>query len=222
MIKFVLPVAALLAAGSAQALTWTSVNGAPDPGPGANQQTFVDFETPVDTTGFTLTGNYALASGTTGSYAAPAGDASTYLYVSSALAGNNATLTAPAGLKSIGFYWGSVDTYNSVDVLGTRGGVATTLYTLAGSSLPLSNGDQQSPLSNQRVTFVAGRGEAITGLRFVSTGVAYEIDNVAGTLLGNGSASAVPEPAAWALLLVGFGVVGATARRRRMAPQVSA
>ncbi len=222
MLKILLPAAAMLAAGSAQALTYTSVAGAPDPGPGANSQVFVDFDTPVAATGFTLTGTYGITSGTSAAAAAPAGDASNYLYVSSALAGNNATLTSPFGLKSIGFYWGSVDTYNSVDVLGTRDGVTTTLYTLSGSSLPLANGDQNSPDSNRRVTFVAGSGEAITGLRFTATGIAYEIDDVAGSLLAGGSAAAVPEPASWALLLAGFGLVGVAARRRGTVARVAA
>jgi len=47
----------------------------------------------------------------------------------------------------------------------------------------------------------------ITGLRFGSTGVAFEFDNFA--------AAAVPEPAAWAKMIGGFGLVGAAARRRR-------
>lgn len=35
---------------------------------------------------------------------------------------------------------------------------------------------------------------------------------------GNGGGGAVPEPGAWALMILGFGAVGATLRRRRSAP----
>ena len=44
------------------------------------------------------------------------------------------------------------------------------------------------------------------------------IDNVgttAGPLSGGGSGSDVPEPSVWAMLIIGFGVVGVSARRRR-------
>ncbi len=165
-----------------------------------------------------------LNTGTTpGVAAAPAGDMTQYAYISPALATNNATLTSPFSLSRVSFYWGSIDQYNSVDVLGTANGGATqTLFSLAGGALPPANGDQSGASTNRRVTFTAGSGEAITGLRFVSTGVAFEIDDVAGQLLGDGSPSNVPEPASWAMLVAGFGIVGAAARRRRTARIVAA
>lgn len=64
------------------------------------------------------------------------------------------------------------------------------------------------------MSFFAEGNEVITGLRFVATGVAFEIDDVAGQLASDGSGSTVPEPATWALMLAGFGMVGAAARRR--------
>ncbi|MEH3122164.1 MAG: PEPxxWA-CTERM sorting domain-containing protein [Sphingomonas phyllosphaerae] len=47
-----------------------------------------------------------------------------------------------------------------------------------------------------------------------------------GTLLSNpytagGGAGAVPEPATWAMMILGFGLVGGALRRRRAAPQLS-
>jgi len=39
--------------------------------------------------------------------------------------------------------------------------------------------------------------------------VAFEFDDIA--------ANAVPEPASWAMLIMGFGLVGAAARRRKAA-----
>lgn len=57
-------------------------------------------------------------------------------------------------------------------------------------------------------------------------GIHFRFDNDAGLALGRGSAewamaqntfAAVPEPASWAMLITGFGLVGAIARRRRNA-----
>jgi hypothetical protein len=51
------------------------------------------------------------------------------------------------------------------------------------------------------------------------TGMAFAGITIAGTAVpdddGDGSVGAVPEPAAWALLIAGFGMTGATMRRRR-------
>ena len=54
-------------------------------------------------------------------------------------------------------------------------------------------------------------------LRFHATGIAYEIDDIAGILASNDNPSAVPEPATWALTIIGFGIIGVGARRRRSA-----
>ena len=204
MQKLILASAMLMAAGAASAATYVAAPGAPDPGPGLGESILVDFEGPLPA-GFMLTGDYGLSNTSNGSAAEPALDTSTYLYTSSALPGNTATLSTP-NLKSISFYWGSIDGYNMVDVLGAGG---TTLLSVGGSMISPANGDQSAPATNERVYFTAGAGEVITGLRFTSTGVAFEIDDVAG--------SAVPEPAAWALMLAGFGMVGAAARRRKAA-----
>lgn len=223
MITKILTAALLVGAASAQAVTYTSVYGAPDSGVTGGDVVFVDFDTPVAATGFSLSGSYGLTTGSTSAAATPAGDTTKYLFVSSALPTDTATLTSPFDLSRVGFYWGSIDTYNSVDVLGTRNGGATqTLFTLGGGAMPPANGDQSGASTNRRVTFTADAGEAITGLKFTSTGVAFELDDVAGSLLGNGSPSTVPEPASWALLVGGFAMIGAAARRRRTTAIVAA
>ena len=57
--------------------------------------------------------------------------------------------------------------------------------------------------------FKAGAGETISSVRFYSTaalgGTDFQIGNVAG----------VPEPATWALMILGFGAVGGAMRRRQ-------
>jgi uncharacterized protein YraI len=145
-----------------------------------------------------------------GQHASPAPNSSTdyYFYTSSALQTNNATLRTP-DLTAIGFYWGSIDRYNKVDVLGAGG---ATIFTLNGTTLINANfGNQSMAATNRRVTFFAEGNEVITGLKFTSTGVAFEIDDIT-------AAGAVPEPATWAMLIAGFGLVGAAMRRQRLSP----
>ncbi|WP_255602068.1 Npun_F0296 family exosortase-dependent surface protein [Glacieibacterium megasporae] len=204
IIKFAAAAAFMALAAAGHAMTVTSAFGSPDSGPAMGETMLVDFNSTTLPTGYALSGGYGYATGTTSFAAAPAGDTTQYLYVSSALTPNNATLTTAHALKSISFYWGSIDAYNTVDVLGA-GGVSLGSY--GGSAFAPANGDQSAASTNRRVYFTAGSGQVITGLRFASTGVAFELDDVAGT--------AVPEPAAWALMIVGFGMVGFAARRRR-------
>ena len=201
-------VAFIALAAPASAVTVTTAFGNPDPGsPG--ETLLVDFESDSLPAGFSLTGDFAYATGTSGNAAAPAGDATRYLDTSSAIPSGMATLNT-RNLRSISFYWGSIDTYNSVDVLLTNGNV----FTIAGDALPPANGDQSAEQTNRRVFFTAGDGEVINGLRFKSTGVAFEVDDVFG--------SAVPEPQSWMLMISGFGLVGAAARRRRSVKEVVA
>jgi hypothetical protein len=211
MRHLLLAAVATLSAGSAGAVTYTSVAGAPDQGPVAPLSVVIDFESAVLPTGYSLSGSWGRVNTTvSGQYASPAPNNSTdyYFYTSSRLATNNATLSTP-NLSAVGFYWGSIDTYNRVDVLGAGG---ATLFTLSGSTLINQNfGNQSLPSTNRRVTFFAEGDEVITGLKFTSTGVAFEIDDIA-------VAGVVPEPATWAMLIAGFGLVGAAMRRQRLAP----
>jgi len=192
------------------AATYTNLPGAPDTGPAAGQSVLVDFNGELPD-GYFLSGDFAYANDTTGAAASPAGDSSRYLYTSSAVGSGVATLST-FDLSSVSFYWGSIDSYNSVDLLGADG---VTLLSVGGSAFSPANGDQSAAITNQRIFFTAGAGEVITGLRFTATGVAFEIGDVAGRLISDGAGAAVPEPATWALMIGGFGMVGFAARRRR-------
>lgn len=203
-------VAAMLAASAANAVIVTGAFGAPDPGPGAGQTMVVDFDNPNAAGYVWSAGTIATSITTDGTAAAPAQDTTRYGYVSSALTNNFATLSTP-DLNSISFYWGSIDDYNHVDVLGAGGAV---IYTIDGAMLPPANGNQSSSNTNRRIFISAAPNQVITGLTFRSTGVAFEFDDIA--------AAAVPEPQSWALLIAGFGLVGATARRQRRLERVSA
>lgn len=196
-------VAALLAfTAPAAAVTMTSSYGAPDPGLNANEVMVVTFDAPA-AAGYSWTGGIQTAStSVTGVAAAPAGDASVFGYVSAAETPSWAVLKTP-DLKSISFYWGSIDVHNKVQVLDPLGAV---LATFDGSAFMPHDGNWFTASTNRRVWFSAGAGETIGGLRLSTTGVAFEFDDFA---------AAVPEPATWAMLLSGFALVGVAARRRR-------
>jgi hypothetical protein len=196
--------AALLAAGSAQAVvTFSTLPGAPDPGPAPGQVITVDFDNP-NAPGYSFGPGINTAIGSLpGVYAAPAGDTTVFGYVSSAVTPNSTTLSTPK-LDSISVYIGSIDTFNLLEVLDGNGNV---LLSLPGTLLPPADGDQSAANTNRRIFIDRVSGAAIEGLRFTSTGVAFEFDDIA--------AGAVPEPATWAMMLAGFGLVGFAARRRR-------
>ncbi len=209
---FVPSVLIILGAVPAAAATYMTQPGSPDTGPAAGQTVLVDFNGDLPD-GYFLDGDYAYATGTSGAAASPAGDNSRYFYTSSAVGSGVATLST-FDLSSVSFYWGSIDSFNSVDLLGADG---VTLLSVGGGAFSPANGDQSGSITNQRIFFTAGTGEVITGLRFHATGVAFEIDDVAGRLVSDGAGATVPEPATWAMMLGGFGMVGFAARRRRMA-----
>lgn len=209
MLKQVIGIAALLAASAASAVTVTSAAGAPDPGPAAGETLVMSFDGP-DPAGWTWSGGYATAPGgalVPGVAAPPAGAGNTYAptrfaYVSPST-GSPATLSFANALRTVSLYWGSIDNYNTLEVLGAGNAV---IKTILGGSLPPAGGDQFSGNTNRRVFIDAG-GLGITGLRFTSTQAAFEFDDIAGR--------GVPEPDSWALLIAGMAMVGFTARRRR-------
>lgn len=204
---------AATAAISAQAVTFTSAPGAPDPGPAAGQTTLINFDAGLPA-GVTLTGNYALVTGTMpGQYAAPAGDTSRYLVVPTTGTSGTADLQfgnlfGPIG--SLSFYLGSIDTYNTISFLNGNSVIAGGSFT--GGMFPPATGDQGAAASNRRIFFTFAPGETVTGIRFASSNIALEVDSIA---IGG-----VPEPRTWAMLILGFGMVGAAMRRRH--PQVVA
>jgi hypothetical protein len=99
---------------------------------------------------------------------------------------------APA--KSFSFLLGSLDGYNQVTLSLADG--SQTVYT-GGAITGGASGDGY-------VTYTS-TDSRITGATFSSTNNSFEIDNLT---------SSVPEPATWALLVLGFGFVGSVMRRR--------
>lgn len=207
----------LLGATAAQAVTFYTVPGAPDPGAAAGESVLVDFE---GTDPATFSGSYTILTGNVGGAAAPAGDATNYFAVPDvnlptpgvATIDFSGYLSSNRDFRSLSFYWGSVDQYNTLEVLRGDGSV---LFTLVGNQISNpANGNQSIAETNQRVFLRFANGEDASALRFTSTERAFEIDDIAG--------SAVPEPQTWALLLAGFGMVGHAVRRRRQLASVAA
>jgi len=118
-------------------------------------------------------------------------------------------LTPFADIGSISFIWGSVDSYNTLDFCQDAA-CATILKTFVGNDIfNPANGNRTDPNTNPLVTFLL-TGSDVTNfnyLRLNSTQNAFEIDNL--------RINPVPEPATWAMMLVGFAGIGMSLRRRR-------
>jgi len=206
-----------LAAGSAQAATFVSFSSyqtALNPG----EVLVTDFDGPSISlpAGFTAGGTAGVQSGTSSAGAAPAfsatsADPTQYLSVG---AGQTFTLATPE-LSEISFYVGSLDPYNSITFTGT-GGFSQTFtgnqLTAATMAIDAANGDQHGAGANGRYTFTFD--QAVTAVLLASNSPAFEISNI-GAVPGGGDVGLVPEPTAWALMLVGFGGLGAGLRLQR-------
>ena len=130
------------------------------------------------------------------------------------LTGETATFTFAGGLSQLGLDYGSADAYNFFQLFFSNG----TNQILSGQNIidfGTADGDQSAPRTNGRLTFFAGAGPAITGLTLTSTGNSLEVDNF-------GVTAAVPEPGTWAMMLLGFGAVGFSVRRKRPATLMQA
>lgn len=151
----------------------------------------------------------------------------------------------------IGGYWAASDGARSIDIAGSDiGAISQSFATVAGNAYKVtfdlaSNPDLQgardllvsidggTPITfthpgstghdaagmnwtGQSFTFLATG--ANTKLTFTTNGTAQ---TYFGPALDNVSVAGVPEPAAWAMLLAGFALVGGSMRRRRVATAVT-
>jgi hypothetical protein len=172
-----------------------------DPGIPFDEHSVVNFDDP-NAPGYTFNGGF-VRSGALGLWpgvsAPPPGDLSNYETV---MGGQTATFTAPHLLRDFSFYLGSPDSYNSVEFQGP--GFDWLLHGDAiWGGTPPGNGDQSLGL-RIRYDFT---GAPVNKVIFSSSGNSFEFDTLA--------AGGVPEPATWGLMILGFGALGAMARRRR-------
>jgi hypothetical protein len=170
--------------------------------------------------GGTYSGNGLIVNGSTsGVNAAPfvgpnPGDRDTTNYLMIGPNHDPETITYATTRDLFGLYWGSVDAYNTVQFYLWK----TLVGSFTGSDiLPLlANGNQDDFNSNRYVVFTGlSYDQVVLGssgpcaqnisCNFPNSTAAFELDNVA---------SAVPEPATWLLMLLGFAGIGFVAYRR--------
>lgn len=169
--------------------------------------------------GYTMSGSAVLLTGSSGVSAAPAMPVSASVYNASTgrdgtqylsiQGGKSATITLP-GLREISFYIGSIDTYNSLAFHYADGSSELPVMTGAWVSqhtITQSNGNRQSGNTNGRLTLTFDK--PIDSVVLASSSNAFEISDIAGIRAG------VPEPASWALMIMGFGAAGAMLRTQR-------
>jgi len=202
----------IFAAPAAAVTLVSSVAGAPDPGMPSGFRTVITFDA-ASAPGIinTRSGAVITAAGNqSGVRAAPAGTPVGGIYQSVGTGGASsfdfAGAIGNAGLTGVSLYWGSVDAFNRLDFVNRDGVVVDTVL---GSDLPRFDGNQMLGATNRRLTFAMNGRDDISRLVFRSSGNAFEFDTIGITT------GAVPEPDTWAMLIAGFGLVGAAARRRR-------
>lgn len=184
----------------------------PDPGLAPGETMLVSFDAPNafgvsdSSSGKVITDKGSIG----GVRAAPAGNSSVYrsLGANSQSTFDFSGWTKGAPLASLSFEWGSIDSYNFVDFLNRKG---ETVWTIAGTDMPKFNGDQSAQLTNQRLLVSFQREADIAGVRMRSKGSAFEFDSLAGAA----ATGAVPEPASWLMMIIGFGFIGHGLRRKR-------
>ena len=153
----------------------------------------VTFDTMLSSQGFLFAGSGSLVTGSnTGRFKAPTSDTTRYL---STGIGTETVSFGGQTLGKLGFYWGSVDAYNTVTFSLNN----VTVGTFTGSSV-------MNTLNGSDSTYVSFAG-AFDQVAFKSTRPSFELDNVA---VGD-----VPEPATWIMMILGLAGLGLFVQRKK-------
>ena len=150
--------------------------------------------------------------------AAPANDTTCFGYLTNANVGGPATVTfdysvllsnaSDIGITYLGFYWGSVDNYNTFDFFSGGSLVASLTGTQLLNALGGAPGDQQGDGSNAYVNIFFDFAEAFDTMVVTTTGIAAEFDNIVIGL------SSRPVPAPVGVALLGLGLLAVSIRSR--------
>ena len=131
-------------------------------------------------------------------YKTPSGDTSTYLTT-----GTGKIIDSLAkDTDYFGFYWGSLDTYNTFSILDSAGNT----FSITGAQMATQYSLAADGNTSYFVNVYATPGTSFVTAAFSSTNYAMEVDNVA---------SATPEPGTVALLAGGLLIVAGSLRRRK-------
>ena len=197
---------ALVAGSASAAVSFTFIPGGASP---AGGYTVIDnFDTAVGLTGsgFQIKTPPSDGNGAPPANSLPAGTA--YLSV---LGGGSATYTFSGDVSSFEFDWGSVDSYNTLTINST----GADPIVVPGLSFPnAANGNQVDAGTNGLFRVTGTEGEKFTSITFASSSNSFEVDNLAVANVVNQNGG-VPEPASWALMILGFGGAGAALRGQR-------
>ncbi len=204
-------VASVSVASVASAAVFVTTSPGPDPGPAAGETQIITFDDGSAPQGVEINGNGGIVQA---GYTAPLGDTTPFLVTP--LTGDSgsvelkfADFLGGRDVRSFSFYWGSIDRFNTVQLFDRS---ANQIVVLSGDTLlgALATGSSTDPSANRRVYFtLTGTSQNLGSLRLTSTAPAFEADTF--------SFAAVPEPGLWAMMIAGFGLLGAALRVRRRA-----
>jgi len=124
------------------------------------------------------------------------------------LDGGNYSITfGPTNLFS--FVLGSLDAFNRLTLTFADGSTQSLQGGAIINDPQFDNGNRTSAETNGVAYYSVNSGPLLTGASFfsVNSGNSFEFDNLA-------TGGAVPEPAAWGMMILGFGLVGSVLRRR--------
>lgn len=170
--------------------------------------TFGNFSGPLGGVNFSGTAIIARnAEGTAaGISATPYHDATNYMSI---LGNKSETLTFNGASKtSFGLYWGSIDAYNKIEFFS--GNSPTPFATYFGNTLnavPVSVGSNGNQFDLNTNAYILFSDLTFNKVVLSSSGNSFEFDNI--------HVGGVPEPATWAMMILGFIGVGFMAYRRK-------